>query len=117
MLSSLRKLEPWTYVLFRVVVGALFVFHGLQKLFGLFGGQRVDYFSRLGAAGVIEAVCGALVAVGFYAAPAALVASGEMFAAYYLAHLGRGWWPIQNGGELALLYAVSFLYIACRKGR
>ena len=58
--SWLKRFEPWTFRLFRIVFGVLFVFHGLQKLFGLFGGPRVAYTSRLGAAGVIELVGGAL---------------------------------------------------------
>ena len=108
-----RATEP-TYALFRIVVGVLFTFHGAQKLFGAFGGQAQPLMTRLGAAGVIELVCGLLVAIGLLTWIAALIASGEMVAAYYIAHMSRALWPIQNGGELAVLYRVSFLFIAVR---
>jgi uncharacterized membrane protein YphA (DoxX/SURF4 family) len=44
----------------------------------------------------------------------AFIASGEMAVAYFQAHAPRGFWPIQNGGELAVLYCFLFLYIAAR---
>lgn len=110
-----RATEP-AFTLFRIAVGVLFAFHGAQKLFGAFGGHAQPLMTRLGAAGVIELVCGLLVAVGLLTWVAAFIASGEMVAAYYLAHMPRGLWPIQNGGELALLYCVSFLFIATRGG-
>lgn len=108
-----RGAEP-AYTLFRVVVGLLFAFHGAQKLFGMFGGQQPPLMTRLGAAGVIELTCGLLVAFGLLTWVAAIIASGEMVAAYYLSHMSRAFWPIQNGGELAVLYCVAFLFIATR---
>jgi putative oxidoreductase len=65
-------------------------------------------------AGVIELVGGILIAIGLLAGLAAFIASGEMAAAYFLAHAPRGTWPIQNQGELAVLYCFAFLYIAAR---
>lgn len=109
----LRGTEP-VYALFRIAVGGLFAFHGAQKLFGAFGGPAQPLMSQLGLAGIIELVCGLLVAVGFLTWIAAIVASAEMVAAYSIAHLPRGLWPIQNGGELAVLYCVAFLFIAVR---
>jgi putative oxidoreductase len=114
MFDVLRRFEPYAYVLLRVVAGSLFVFHGLQKLLGLFGGQPVQLVSRFGAAGVIEAVGGTLIAVGGWTVPVAVLASGEMAVAYYLGHHPRGGWPIQNGGELAVLFGMVFLYVATR---
>ena len=114
MFVVLRKFEPYAYVAVRIVAGALFVFHGLQKLAGMFGGQQAELLSRTGAAGVIEAAGGVLIAVGGWTVPIAFIASGEMAFAYYLAHHPRGVWPIQNGGELALLYCALFLYVATR---
>jgi putative oxidoreductase len=108
-----RGTEP-SYALFRIAVGLLFAFHGAQKLFGLFGGSAQPLMTRLGAAGIIEFSCGLLVAIGLLTWLAAFIASGEMVAAYYLAHMPRALLPIQNGGELALLYCVAFLFIAMR---
>jgi putative oxidoreductase len=108
-----RATEP-VYTLFRIVVGLLFTFHGAQKVFGAFGGHAQPVMTRLWAAGVIELVCGLLVAIGLLTWIAALIASGEMVAAYYIAHFPKGLWPIQNGGEPAVLYCVAFLFIAAR---
>ena len=108
-----ERYAPYVYAAFRFVVGFLFVFHGLQK-FGLFGGGTVPLVSLFGAAAVIELVCGALVAVGLLTRPAAFLASGEMAVAYFMSHYPKGMWPIQNQGELAVLYCFAFLYIAAR---
>ena len=108
------RYAPQVYALFRFVFGFLFLFHGLQKLMGMFGGQVMPVGSRPWIAGVIELVGGTLVALGLLASPAAFIASGEMAFAYFLAHQPRGTWPIQNQGEAAVLYCFAFLYIAAR---
>lgn len=113
MQSGLPRVEPYTYSLLRVISGFLFVCHGLQK-FGIFGGQRVDIFSRLGAAAVIEVVAGTLIAVGLATVIAAFIASGEMAFAFYLAHWPKSPWPIENGGEPAVLFCFLFLFIVTR---
>jgi putative oxidoreductase len=110
----LKLLEPYTYALLRVVAGFLFLFHGLQKLFGLFGGRTAELVSLRGLAGVIELAGGTMIMIGLYAGPAAFVASGMMACAYFLSHYPQGFWPIQNRGELAALYCFVFLYIATR---
>ena len=89
------------------------MFHGLQK-FGFFGGTLVELTSRLGAAAVIEVIAGTLIAIGLMTVPAAIIASGEMAFAYALAHYPKGPWPIQNGGEPAVLFCFLFLFIATR---
>jgi putative oxidoreductase len=109
----LRRFEPYAYAFLRIVAGLLFLFHGLQK-FGVLGGQMVPLASKMGAAAVIETVGGVLIMIGLQAAPVAFIASGEMAYAYFTAHQPRGTWPIQNGGELAALFAFIFLYIATR---
>jgi putative oxidoreductase len=110
---SFDRVSATVYPAFRFVFGLLFLCHGLQK-FGLFGGRFVPVFSRLGAAAVIEVVCGPLIAAGAFTHIAAFVASGEMAFAYFLQHAPRGFWPIQNMGEPAVLYCFAFLYIAAR---
>ena len=103
---------PYLYALMRIVFGVLFACHGAQKLFGVLGGTPVALVSLRGLAGIIEFVGGLLIAVGFLTSYAAFIASGEMAAAYFLAHVPRGFWPIQNNGELAVMYCFLFLYIA-----
>lgn len=110
----LGRVAPYAYAILRIVAGVLFACHGAQKLLGLFGGHQVPYLSLFGLAGVIELVGGVMLAVGFLAVPVAVVASAEMVYAYGAMHAPRGTWPIRNGGELALLYAAIFLYVACR---
>jgi putative oxidoreductase len=109
-----RFAEP-LYALLRLGAGILFACHGAQKMFGALGGQQVtDVGSQLWFAGVIELVGGALIALGLVASWAGLIASAEMFAAYFIAHAPKGGSPLANGGELALLYAFVFLYVAAR---
>jgi putative oxidoreductase len=112
------KYAPYLYVLLRIVAGLLFACHGAQKLFGVFGGiggqpgTSMPLFSLMGLAGCIELVGGLLITLGVLTSFAAFIASGEMAFAYFTQHFPRGFWPIQNGGELAVLYCFLFLYIA-----
>ena len=110
----LGRFAPQLYALLRIVAGLLFACHGAQKLFGLLGGQQVPIASQMGLAGIIEFVGGLMIAVGFLTGFAAFIASGQMAVAYFGQHAPRGLWPIRNGGELAVLYCLLFLYIASR---
>ena len=115
MFDWVSPMEGVAYFLFRVIAGLLFASHGAQKLFGLFGGQKVALLSLLGGAGVIELVAGVCIAVGLFIRPLALLSVVTMIVAYVMVHAPKGWIPIENGGELALLYFVTFLVIASRK--
>lgn len=108
-----ERYAPHVYALFRIVAGFMFIFHGLQK-FGMLGGQAMPLASMMGVAAVIESVGGLLIMIGLFTRPAAFIASGEMAVAYFMAHQPKGTWPIQNAGELAVLYCFAFLYIAAR---
>jgi putative oxidoreductase len=108
----LGRFTPQIYALMRIVVAVLFACHGAQKLLGVLGGTQVPLASMMGLAGVIELVGGLLIAIGLFTSYAATLASGEMAAAYFMAHAPRGGAPIQNGGELAVLYCFVFFYIA-----
>ena len=101
-----------THAVFRIGVGLLFMLHGLQK-FGLIGGKApVALNSLMGVAGILELGGGALIVAGLLTRPVAVVLALEMVAAYFMAHHPKGGWPLQNGGELPLLYAVSFVFLA-----
>jgi putative oxidoreductase len=108
--SSLSVLADVTHVVLRVGVGLLFIQHGLQKLFGLLGGRVVAMDSLLGLAGVLELVGGTLLVLGLLTRPVAFILAGEMVSAYVMAHHPRGGFPVQNGGELPLLFALIFLF-------
>ncbi len=110
----LVKHEARVYALMRIVIGFLFLCHGLQKVVGMFGGaEQAPPFIRW-AAGSIELLGGLLVMLGLQAGIAAFVSSGTMAVAYFMAHQPGGALPIQNGGELAAAYAFVFLFIAAR---
>ena len=114
MEGILGRFAPQIYALLRVVSGLLFAVHGAQKLLGVLGGQQVPIMSQFGLAGIIELVGGLMIAVGVFASLAAFVASGEMAVAYFQAHAPKAFWPVLNGGELAVLYCFVFLYVAAR---
>ena len=100
------------YTLLRIVAGILYACHGAQKLFGAFGGQVMTSNPLMLAAGIIEFGGGLLIAIGLVTSWAAFIASGQMAAAYFMAHAKGGFWPIVNKGELAVLYCFIFLYLA-----
>ncbi len=119
MFGRFTKFEKVALILFRVAVGALFMQHGGQKLFGWFGGlggggATAPILTRFGVAGVLEFFGGLLIVLGLLTRPAALLLAAEMLIAYILAHAPRGAVPLTNRGELALLYLFCFLYIAAR---
>ena len=101
--------------IFRIVVGLLFIAHGTQKLFGFppspMPGMPVDPFTTLGVAGIIELIGGSMIILGLLTRPVAFLLAGEMSVAYFRVHYPRGLFPINNGGELAVLYCFSFLYL------
>jgi putative oxidoreductase len=110
-----ERYAPMTYALFRIVFGFLFFCFGLQKMFGLFGGQVAPLMSIMGAAGVIETVCGFLIMVGLFTRYAAFLGSGEMAFAYFYIHLRlMGIMPLVNMGERSTMFCFAFLYIASR---
>lgn len=115
-----RDFTPAAVAVLRMGAGLLFVQHGLQKLFGLLGGfggtpgETAPLVSLMGLAGVLELVGGALLVAGLFVRPVALILAAEMVVAYFYAHVPQGGFPIQNGGELALLYALVFGFLAAR---
>jgi putative oxidoreductase len=107
--------SPRLLSVLRIVAAFLYVQHGTSKLFGVppaGKGATVELFSRLGAAGVIEIVGGTLILLGLFTRPTALICSGEMAFAYFLAHAPRGPLPLLNQGELPVLFCFIFLYLA-----
>src|SRR5215216_5622295 len=111
----LGKYSPYFYALLRIVAGVMFAMHGAQKLFGWPGNRPPMPISSLaGVAGIIELVCGVLIATGLLTGYAAFIASGEMAVAFFKQHAPGGLNPILNQGELAVLYCFLFLYMASR---
>lgn len=97
---------------FRIVIGLLFVCHGTSKLFGWPSGPALEAFSwPFWWAGIIELVVGVLVTIGLFTRQAAFIGSGQMAVAYFWEHFPEGFWPINNGGEAAVLFCFALLLL------
>jgi putative oxidoreductase len=111
----LGRFEPYFYALLRIVSGFMFLLHGTQKLFAYPPpAQAMPPGAFITVTGVLELVLGLLIMIGLFAGYAGFLASGMMAVAYFMAHQPNGALPLQNGGELAVLYCFIFLYIASR---
>src|SRR6266568_4509714 len=109
----LSRWQPQLLAILRIVVGLLFLEHGLSKFFAFPVPFPVHPLtSLLVAAGVIECSAGMLVTIGLLTRLAAFVASGEMAVAYWLQHFPKSPWPVANMGEAAILFCFVFLYLA-----
>jgi putative oxidoreductase len=104
------------YGLMRFLVGLNFSIHGAQKLFGFPSGHPMTGKPMMLVAGIVEFVCGLLIAFGLLTRIAAFLAAGEMAVAYFMVHAPGGFWPILNKGELAVAYCFVFLFIAAHGG-
>jgi putative oxidoreductase len=106
---------PQLRSILRIVTGLMFMLHGTLKLLGFPApdAKLTEHAPPIvRAAGFIEVICGALIAVGLLTSIAAILASGEMAVAYFKMHAPNGFWPVLNQGELAALYCFVFLYLA-----
>src|SRR5262245_16868907 len=103
MFKRLDAFAPQILGVTRVLLGILLACHGAQKLLGAFGGipAGVPPFI-IWIAGPIELLGGALLAAGLFTRGTAFLMSGLMAAAYFMGHAPQGFWPIRNGGELAI---------------
>jgi putative oxidoreductase len=112
--STLIAWQPRLLSVLRIMAGLLFMQHGLVKLFSFPGPfmRPVVTGELIWFAAIIELIGGALLVVGLFSRWVALLCSGLMAVAYFMGHAGRGFYPILNGGNLAILYSIVFLYIA-----
>jgi putative oxidoreductase len=111
-----ERLGEVTLNLLRIVAGFLFLAHGAQKLFGVWGREAVELAGLLGLAGVLEFFGGLLILLGLLTRPVAFVLAGQMAVAYWMAHGPKALMPIENGGELAALYCFVFLFLFANGG-
>ena len=96
----------------RIATGLLFFQHGAEKLWGFAGGQIDHNFLTLhGFAGPLEVIGGALIAFGLFTRVAAFVLCGQMAVAYFDQWAGRGFFPISNGGEEAVIFCFVYLWL------
>ncbi len=113
-MNRLDRHAPLMLSVLRIMAGLLFLAHGTQKFLSFPAGEMAGggwAFAHPGAyAGIIELVTGALIALGLFTRPAAFLASGTMAAAYFMGHASQSFWPVNNGGDAAILYCFVFLY-------
>jgi putative oxidoreductase len=113
--AFVKDFEPQTYAALRIVTGFLFLWHGMQKLFGFPGEMPADVPAFITfVAGPIELFGGILVMLGLFTRWAAFLCSGQMAAAYWIGHGTQALLPLLNQGELAALYCFVFLFISAR---
>lgn len=112
----LSRWQPQLHAILRIITGLLFLEHGAQKFLSFPPGEMAGMgwtFSNPGAyAGIIELITGFLLAIGLFTRPAAFLASGTMAVAYWYAHGPQNFFPVNNGGDAAILYCFVFLYFA-----
>lgn len=113
-----NRWAPRLLSVLRIVIAFLILAHGTQKLVGFPSARpmHIPLASLLGAASLIETPAGVLLLLGLFTRPVAVILSGEMAVAYFTQHAPRGFWPILNGGELAVCFCFVFLYLAAAGG-
>jgi len=116
---TLARCEPMVLSIFRIMVGLLLFQYGVAKLFKyppvpMF--EKVELMSLYGAAGAIELILGGLLVLGLFTRPVAFILCGEMAFAYFIGHFPRGFIPLLNGGNAAILFCFACLYLTCAGG-
>lgn len=119
MTETMAAWAPRALSVLRIVTGLMIIEHGMGKLLGwpavpAYAGIKL--FSLLGLAGTIELVGGALLILGLFTQPAAFILSGEMAVAYFMVHEPRSFFPLINGGSLAIIYCFACLYLSTAGG-
>src|ERR1700688_3150466 len=115
MTEALAAWTPRVLSILRIITGLLIIQHGMAKIIGfpVFPAYaNVQPFSLIGAAGFIELIGGALLIVGLWTQPVAFILSGEMAVAYFMVHAPKSFFPLINGGTLAIIYCFACLYLS-----
>jgi putative oxidoreductase len=115
MVETLAAFAPRALSVLRIITGLMIIEHGMGKIIGFpaFPAYaNVQPLSLIGAAGFIELIGGALLIVGLLTRPAAFILSGEMAFAYFIVHAPKSFFPLINGGTLAIIYCFTCLYLA-----
>ena len=117
LLVRWRSLAPYFLSVLRIIAAFLFMQSGTAKLFAfpaaiMPGGATASLASLPGIAGILEVVGGLLMLLGLFTRPTAFILSGEMAFAYFIAHAPKGFWPVLNHGEPAILFCFIWLYLS-----
>ncbi|WFU10649.1 DoxX family protein [Rhizobium sp. CB3090] len=111
--ERLNQYQPYALTLLRVIIGLLFMEHGMQKLFGFPAGGHADgpLPTLMLVQGILEAFGGLAILLGFFTRPVAFILSGNMAVAYFMAHQPKDFFPVNNGGDGAILFCFVFLFL------
>lgn len=115
MMETLTAWAPRALSVLRIITGLMIIQHGMAKLLGfpvVANFANLNPLSLIGAAGFIELIGGALLIIGLLTQPVAFIVSGEMAFAYFMVHAPRSFFPLINGGTLAIMYCFTCLYLA-----
>src|SRR6201996_2493974 len=115
MMETLTAWAPRALSVLRIITGLMIIQHGMGKLLGfpvVATFANLSPFSLIGVAGFIELIGGALLIIGFLTQPVAFILSGEMAFAYFMAHAPKSFFPLVNGGTLAIMFCFTFLYLS-----
>ena len=119
MTETLAAWTPRALSVLRIITGLMIIEHGMSKLLGwppVAAYAGITLFSLLGLAGIIELVGGALLILGLFTQAVAFIVSGEMAVAYFMVHAPRSFFPLINGGSLAIIYCFACLYLSTAGG-
>jgi len=112
MFDRLSAYTPQALAVLRIIAALLFIAHGSQKLLGFPAAEfSPPMFSIFWISGVIEIVAGLMILFGFFTRPAAFIASGTMAVAYWMVHAPSNFFPVNNGGDAAILFCFVFLFL------
>jgi putative oxidoreductase len=111
--------EPFVLSIFRIITALLLFQFGVAKLFkfppiAMF--EKVEVLSLFGIAALFEFFVGGLLILGLFTRCAAFILAGEMAVAYFIGHFPRGFIPLLNNGNLAIMFCFACLYLACAGG-
>ena len=113
--QTFAKWQPTALSLFRFITGLLLFQYGVAKILKFPAGtmfDKVELFSLIGAAGMLELVLGGLLMIGLFSRIVAFILSGEMAFAYFIGHFPKNFFPVINNGTAAILFCFACLYLA-----
>jgi putative oxidoreductase len=119
MNQMFSRFQPAALSLLRFITGLLFLQYGLAKVLKFPAGmpfEKVELFSLIGTAGLLELILGTLLLIGLCTRLCAFILSGEMAFAYFISHFPRGFFPLINNGTAAILFCFVCLYLATSGG-
>jgi putative oxidoreductase len=115
MNETLAAWTPRALSVLRIIMGLMIIQHGMAKILGfpvVASFANLSPLSLIGAAGLIELIGGALLILGLLTRPVAFIISGEMAFAYFMAHAPKDFYPLINGGTLAIMFCFTCLFLS-----